>query len=328
MPAIVGLTPVATAAGGGGGFALFDITRPGLEAVELAGAMRPPAAAFAPPLRGRRCQRRRHGGRQRCRTAGIGAGKLGGRFRLFVRGRRQRQRHRRRRRTTLRLRPGFRADTAAGRDRQPGADARQCAGERRSGDARLRSRRLSDLLPRGRRPERHCRPRQRRAHSDVYAGGQLQRRRPASSTWPTSQRLPGRPRPGDGQRPAGHADRDGQWLRHCLRHPLGPDRFRGTANNAARVSGTPNPTFSVTYAGFVNGDTASSLGGTLVITTTATTSSPAGTYALNAKTVLDNQAVDSLFGGSGMDLFFQYPDDSLLNTRCNETIIKLKCPGK
>ena len=53
-----------------------------------------------------------------------------------------------------------------------------------------------------------------------------------------------------------------------------------TANNATKIVGTPNPSFSVSYAGFVNGDTLSSLGGTLVITTTATTSSPAGAYPI------------------------------------------------
>jgi hypothetical protein len=53
-----------------------------------------------------------------------------------------------------------------------------------------------------------------------------------------------------------------------------------TANNATKVVGTPNPSFSVAYAGFVNGASASSLVGTLVITTTATTNSPAGTYPI------------------------------------------------
>ena len=42
-----------------------------------------------------------------------------------------------------------------------------------------------------------------------------------------------------------------------------------------------------------------------------------------AATVLDGQAADNLFGGTGMDLFFQYPDDKLLQTRPNEIVIKL-----
>ncbi len=53
-----------------------------------------------------------------------------------------------------------------------------------------------------------------------------------------------------------------------------------TANNATRAVNTPNPAFTVTYAGFVNGDTASSLTGTLACTTTATLTSPAGTYPI------------------------------------------------
>jgi hypothetical protein len=49
-----------------------------------------------------------------------------------------------------------------------------------------------------------------------------------------------------------------------------------TAKNALTVSGKANPTFTVSYSGFVNGDTPNSLSGTLSFTTPATTSSPAG----------------------------------------------------
>ena len=54
-----------------------------------------------------------------------------------------------------------------------------------------------------------------------------------------------------------------------------------TVNNASRLTGQPNPAFTVSYNGFVNGDTAASLIGTLSFTTTATQSSPAGTYPIN-----------------------------------------------
>jgi len=54
-----------------------------------------------------------------------------------------------------------------------------------------------------------------------------------------------------------------------------------TANNASRVFGAPDPTFSVTYNGFVNSDGPSSLGGTLLCVSTASTTSPVGTYAIN-----------------------------------------------
>ncbi|MFI5381043.1 MAG: MBG domain-containing protein [Tepidisphaerales bacterium] len=53
-----------------------------------------------------------------------------------------------------------------------------------------------------------------------------------------------------------------------------------TANNATRVYGTPNPVFSVTPIGFVNGDTMAGLTGTLSFATTATVSSQAGSYSV------------------------------------------------
>jgi hypothetical protein len=67
-----------------------------------------------------------------------------------------------------------------------------------------------------------------------------------------------------------------------------------TADNASRPVGVPNPPFTATYSGLVRGsnnvatwngvvsinDTPASLGGTLVFATPATTSSPAGAYAI------------------------------------------------
>jgi hypothetical protein len=53
-----------------------------------------------------------------------------------------------------------------------------------------------------------------------------------------------------------------------------------TANNFTRLFGAPNPAFTATYAGFVNGDTPASLTGTLACTTTANATSPAGTYPI------------------------------------------------
>ena len=48
-----------------------------------------------------------------------------------------------------------------------------------------------------------------------------------------------------------------------------------TAGNASRAYGAPNPTFTASATGAVNGDTF-----TLTESTTATTSSPVGTYAI------------------------------------------------
>jgi hypothetical protein len=53
------------------------------------------------------------------------------------------------------------------------------------------------------------------------------------------------------------------------------------ANNTSRQYGQSNPPFTVSYSGFVNGDTASALTGTLSCSTTATASSPAGTYPIS-----------------------------------------------
>jgi MBG domain (YGX type) len=54
-----------------------------------------------------------------------------------------------------------------------------------------------------------------------------------------------------------------------------------SANNASRAYGVANPPLNSVSAGrFVNGDTLASLTGTLVCTTTATLSSPAGSYAI------------------------------------------------
>ena len=54
------------------------------------------------------------------------------------------------------------------------------------------------------------------------------------------------------------------------------------ANDTTRAFGVPNPTFTTTITGFVNGDTASVVSGTANLTTTATPSSPVGTYPITA----------------------------------------------
>jgi hypothetical protein len=51
-----------------------------------------------------------------------------------------------------------------------------------------------------------------------------------------------------------------------------------TAENKSKVYGAANPTFTVSYGGFVDGDSAASLGGTLAFDTNATASSPVGSY--------------------------------------------------
>lgn len=55
-----------------------------------------------------------------------------------------------------------------------------------------------------------------------------------------------------------------------------------TANNASKTYGAANPTLSVSYSAFANGETASVLGGLPALATTATSASPVGTYPITA----------------------------------------------
>jgi filamentous hemagglutinin family protein len=52
------------------------------------------------------------------------------------------------------------------------------------------------------------------------------------------------------------------------------------ADDKTRLPNTPNPVFTATYSGLQNGETPSALAGTLVFNTTATASSPPGSYAI------------------------------------------------
>ena len=71
-----------------------------------------------------------------------------------------------------------------------------------------------------------------------------------------------------------------------------------TANNATKIYGTPNPTFTVGYAGFVNDESASGLGGTLTFSTTATTSSPMGMYPVTPGGLTSNDYTISFVPGT------------------------------
>jgi hypothetical protein len=59
-----------------------------------------------------------------------------------------------------------------------------------------------------------------------------------------------------------------------------PKALTITACNASKITGEANPAFSVSYSGWVNGEGPGALGGTLSFSTTATTSSPPGLYAI------------------------------------------------
>ena len=67
----------------------------------------------------------------------------------------------------------------------------------------------------------------------------------------------------------------------ALNYVVAKATLTATANDASRAFGASNPTFTATIAGFLNGDTqASAVTGSPSITTTATTSSPVGTYPI------------------------------------------------
>ena len=60
------------------------------------------------------------------------------------------------------------------------------------------------------------------------------------------------------------------------------DPSTATQDGFSKIYGEANPVFTVRYDGLVNGDTPSSLGGTLAFSTSATTSSQAGSYSVTA----------------------------------------------
>jgi len=70
-----------------------------------------------------------------------------------------------------------------------------------------------------------------------------------------------------------------------------------TAVNATKVYGLPLPGFSVSYGGFVNGDTPASLGGKLIFSTTATQGSPVGMYAITPSGLTSSNYAISFVNG-------------------------------
>src|SRR4029077_13385132 len=67
-----------------------------------------------------------------------------------------------------------------------------------------------------------------------------------------------------------------------------PAALTVTATDKTRTYGAPNPAFTASFSGLVAGDTVASLGGALTFTTTATTSSVVGTYAITPAGLTSN----------------------------------------
>jgi hypothetical protein len=77
-----------------------------------------------------------------------------------------------------------------------------------------------------------------------------------------------------------------------------PAALTVTANDATKVYGQPNPAFSASYSGFVNGDTPASLGGSLTFTTPATAGSGAGTYGVTPAGLTSGNYTITFGGGT------------------------------
>ena len=60
--------------------------------------------------------------------------------------------------------------------------------------------------------------------------------------------------------------------------------LNATVDNLTKIQGNPNPTLTLTYTGFVNGETTAVLTRQAVLTTTATTGSAAGSYPITFST--------------------------------------------
>src|SRR5437773_2405137 len=78
---------------------------------------------------------------------------------------------------------------------------------------------------------------------------------------------------------------------------VNPAALTVTATNQTKVYGAPNPPLTVSYSGFVNGDTAASLTTPPTVTTTATAASAVGTYPITASgAVSANYTISAVSG--------------------------------
>ena len=73
-----------------------------------------------------------------------------------------------------------------------------------------------------------------------------------------------------------------------------PAALTVTAANETKAYGAANPTLTVSYSGFVNGDTAASLTTPATASTTATAASAVGTYPITASGAVERELHDQL----------------------------------
>jgi len=89
---------------------------------------------------------------------------------------------------------------------------------------------------------------------------------------------------------------------------VGKAALTATANNQTMPLGGPLPAFTISYSGFVNGDGPASLSSPVTATTTATASSPAGTYLITPA------------GGGSTNYSFTYNNGTLTVGKATLTI--------
>jgi hypothetical protein len=77
-----------------------------------------------------------------------------------------------------------------------------------------------------------------------------------------------------------------------------PAALTVTANNQGKAYGAQLPALSVSYSGFVNGDSSSSLMTQPTVTTTATAGSPVGGYPITANGAADANYIISYVAGT------------------------------
>ena len=79
---------------------------------------------------------------------------------------------------------------------------------------------------------------------------------------------------------------------------IGKTALTITADNKSSTYGSPIPTLTASYSGFVNGDTQASLTTAPTLSTTATSSSPVNTYPITASGAVDNNYTISYVAGT------------------------------
>jgi hypothetical protein len=89
---------------------------------------------------------------------------------------------------------------------------------------------------------------------------------------------------------------------------IGTVTLHVTVLDSSKAYGDPNPAFTVMYSGFVGADDESSLGGSLIFTTAATTGSPVGTYPVSAS------------GLTSPNYLFDYVDGTLTISQATQSI--------